>query len=532
MNKSIVSKRASNRAVVASLIGIATLLCPALCEAQGASSPSISSGGVVSASAFGGFASIAPGSWIEIYGSNLASDTRSWAGGDFNGVNAPTSLDGTSVTIGGQSAFVDYISPGQVNAQVPSSVGTGPQPVIVSLHSVASNPVSITVTAEQPGLLAPASFNVGGKQYIVALFPDGVTYVLPPGSIAGVTSRRAQPGDTITLYGIGFGPVIPNVPAGQIVQQTNALALPFQMNFGTAQASVAYDGLAPSEVGLYQFNVTIPNIASSDTVPVTFTLAGAAGTQTLYISVQNGNAAAQLQSLTLSPTSVAAGGTVQGTIVLSEPAPAGGAIVALSSNSSAATVPATVTVPAAATSANFTISIGAVSSNQTVAITAVYSGSSAHATLMVTQAAAAAFVSLLSPLTFQPVGYPSSQLTLQVTPDAGNATYTAALEGVPFFINGTASNQNKTFTFNTLYSNALTAMPFFAFNGDALRATSASLTFTLNQTSGAPALANGNLTGTLSVTGTSEVTGASVTFSGAIVGICQGRSKNRPPGRR
>jgi uncharacterized protein (TIGR03437 family) len=252
----------------------------------GGATPSISRGGVVSASAFGGFTSVAPGSWIEIYGSNLAPDSRGWTSSDFSGSNAPISLDGTSVTIGGQSAFVDYISPSQVNAQVPSNIGTGSQPVIVTAGGEASSPVTITVNAEQPGLLAPASFNIGGKQYVVALFSDGA-YVLPPGAIAGVTSRRAQPGDTITLYGVGFGSVIPNIPAGQIVQQANALASSFQLKFGQSQATVTYDGLAPSEVGLYQFNVTVPNIASSDTVPVTFTLGGATGTQTIYTSVGN-----------------------------------------------------------------------------------------------------------------------------------------------------------------------------------------------------------------------------------------------------
>src|SRR4029077_6613726 len=91
------------------------------CSATGAA-PSIKSGGVVSAGAFGQFASVAPGSWIEIYGSNLASGTRSWSTADFNGISAPTSLDGTKVTIGGQAAFIDYISPSQVNAQVPSNI--------------------------------------------------------------------------------------------------------------------------------------------------------------------------------------------------------------------------------------------------------------------------------------------------------------------------------------------------------------------------------------------------------------------------
>ena len=55
--------------------------------------PVISAGGVVSASSFGEFTSVAPGSWIEIYGSSLASGTRAWQTSDFSGVNAPTSLD-------------------------------------------------------------------------------------------------------------------------------------------------------------------------------------------------------------------------------------------------------------------------------------------------------------------------------------------------------------------------------------------------------------------------------------------------------
>ena len=87
--------------------------------------PSISPGGIVSASAFGQFTSIAPGSWIEIYGANLSATTRGWTLADFSGINAPTALDGVKVTIGGELAFIDYISPGQVNALVPSGIPTG-----------------------------------------------------------------------------------------------------------------------------------------------------------------------------------------------------------------------------------------------------------------------------------------------------------------------------------------------------------------------------------------------------------------------
>ena len=254
---------------------------------QPGGAPAIGIGGVVSASAFGEFSSISPGTWIEIYGTNLAADTRGWTASDFTGINAPTSLDGTSVTIGNQAAFVDYISPGQVNAQVPSNTSGGSQRVIVTTVAGESAALTVTVNAEEPGLLAPPSFDINGTQYVVALFPDGTTYVLPPSSISGVTSRRAQPGDVITLYGVGFGSVTPSTPAGQTVQELNTLAAPFQILLGQVEATLQYDGLAPGAVGLYQFNLVVPNVTASDAVPVTFTLAGVEGTQTLYIAVQN-----------------------------------------------------------------------------------------------------------------------------------------------------------------------------------------------------------------------------------------------------
>lgn len=249
--------------------------------------PAINPSGVVSAGDFGAFTSVAPGSWIEIYGSNLASDSRQWNTNDFRGINAPTSLDGTFVTIGGQSAFLDYIAGGQVNAQVPSTVAPGTQQITVTNLAGTSDPYSITVNLTQPGLLAPASFKIGGKQYVVALFSDG-TYVLPPGAISGITSRQARAGDIITMYGVGFGTVIPNITAGQIATQLSTLSQVLQIFFAQVQATqVPYQGLAPNYVGLYQFNVTVPNVAASDAVPLTFTLNGVSGTQTLYTAVQN-----------------------------------------------------------------------------------------------------------------------------------------------------------------------------------------------------------------------------------------------------
>jgi uncharacterized protein (TIGR03437 family) len=249
------------------------------------STPTLSSGGIVSASAFGGFSSISPGSWIEIYGSSLASDTRSWATADFNGINAPTSLDGTTVTIGGKPAFIDYISPGQVNALVASNTPTGFQQLTVTTDAGTSAAMNVTVNPTEPGLLAPASFTINGTPYAAAFFSDG-TSVLPTGAIVGETSRPAKPGYTIILYGVGFGPVSPSIPAGQLVQQSNTLASSFQMLVGGMPATVAYAGLAPSFTGLYQFDITVPSVAAG-AQPLTFTLGGNPGAQKLNIAVGN-----------------------------------------------------------------------------------------------------------------------------------------------------------------------------------------------------------------------------------------------------
>jgi uncharacterized protein (TIGR03437 family) len=248
-------------------------------------SPAISPDGVINASAFGGFTSIAPGSWIEIYGSNLAADTQGWTQAEFTGNTAPTSLAQTSVTIAGASAFIDYVSPTQIDALVPSDVATGSQPLIVTNGVGASNSYTVTVNAAEPGILAPASFNIGGVQYAVATFTDGA-YALPTGALPGVNSRPAKPGDVITLYGVGFGPVTPDIPAGQLVQELNNLTLPFTLSIGGAPATVLYSGLAPNYTGLYQFNVTVPDVTPGNPA-LAFTLNGVSGTQILFICVGN-----------------------------------------------------------------------------------------------------------------------------------------------------------------------------------------------------------------------------------------------------
>ena len=250
--------------------------------------PAISSGGIVSAGNFGAFTSAAPGSWIEIYGTNLAASSYTWQGSDFVGSAAPTTINGVKVSVGGQPAYVSYVSAGQIDAQIPANVGSGPQPVVVTNASGSSSAYMLTINALQPGLLAPPSFAVSGKQYAAFFHSNLTTFVLPPGAIAGVSSAYATPGEIIITYGVGFGAVTPSSAsdAGQIVSGTSQLPN-FSITMGGMTAVPAYYGLAPGFVGLYQFNVPVPQIANSDLVPVTFKVNGTAGTQTLYTAVHN-----------------------------------------------------------------------------------------------------------------------------------------------------------------------------------------------------------------------------------------------------
>jgi uncharacterized protein (TIGR03437 family) len=80
--------------------------------------------------------------------------------------------------------------------------------------------------------------------------------------------------------------VVPDTQAGQTVQQSNTLALPFHLFFGQTEATISYGGLAQGSVGIYRFDVVVPSVTNSDAVPLSFTLDGVSGTQMLYIPIQ------------------------------------------------------------------------------------------------------------------------------------------------------------------------------------------------------------------------------------------------------
>ena len=259
--------------------------------------------GVISAGDFGALKTLAPGSWMEIYGCNLTSGSTAW---NFQGAKAPTNLNGAHVSIGGFSANLSYVSPTQVNALIPSELPVGPQSVQVygsPNSTAASNPYVINIAQVSPGLWAPPELEFGGRQYVGALFKDGSGLVLPPGAVlsgdfAGIPSRAALPGDVIVLYGVGFGPICvtstsgcSTIPDGAVVTQPNTLQTSLNVVFGGAEgtsADLTYAGLALGEVGVYEIDLVVPEVPASNVTTLNFSLGNAnPSTQTLYTAVAN-----------------------------------------------------------------------------------------------------------------------------------------------------------------------------------------------------------------------------------------------------
>jgi uncharacterized protein (TIGR03437 family) len=226
---------------------------------------------------------LSSGTWIYIKGENLAATTRSWAAADFNGAKAPVALDGTQVKVNGKNAFISYVSPTQVNAQPPDDDATGPVEVeVITANGSAKG--TITKSKLTPALLTADSFRIGGRQYVVSLYDDGVTYVGRANLIPGVSFRPARPGDRINLYAVGCGPTNPLLPAGTVPSDHVPLASPFRVTFGQTEAR-ATGVMAAPYIGLCQFQVTVPEVSDGD-IAIDVAIDGVATGQSLVTTIQ------------------------------------------------------------------------------------------------------------------------------------------------------------------------------------------------------------------------------------------------------
>ncbi len=233
---------------------------------------------------FLGNAGFSSNTYVEVYGANFSTTSRLWAGSDFSGSNAPTSLDGISVTVNGKPAFVYYISPGQININTPEDTATGPVLIQVKTPLGLSNTVSVNRTRLSPTLQSVPQFNIGGKQYVVALTPDFKTFIGQPNLLQGVSFVAAKPGDTVSIYALGCGTTNPPTQAGVIAAQGSPMALPYQLTIGGVPAPVTFAGMVGGSIGLFQFNVVIPIVPPGDQ-PIQLTVDGVGNAQNLVITI-------------------------------------------------------------------------------------------------------------------------------------------------------------------------------------------------------------------------------------------------------
>ncbi len=230
-----------------------------LTAAASAQLPSIANDGVRNAASYasGLTVGIAPQMLVTIFGSSLASGTAT-----ATGTTWPISLAGTSVTFNGIVAPLTYVSPGQINAQVPTGVaGSASAQVVVRTAAGPGAPAAVTVvpmalgifTQDGSGCGRPAAFNVHA---------DGSLSLNTPQNSLEPTKDL---GLAVFLTGLGAiadrvdGQPWPFNSSEQNFQSPGGtLGLPGLNTYGIQMRS-AYSGGAPGLIGVDQVNLLLPN---------------------------------------------------------------------------------------------------------------------------------------------------------------------------------------------------------------------------------------------------------------------------------
>jgi uncharacterized protein (TIGR03437 family) len=198
----------------------------------------------------------APNSFISIYGVNLAYVTKPISTDDIRDGQLPTALAGTGVRVliipgsaqGGIFADIYYVSPGQVNALIPSSLIPGPAIVQLINNGLAGPPVTITLSASAPVLFQA----------------EGATVIATHGNGPFVTmTQPAQGGEVVVLYATGLGATLPAAIPNQI--PPSAAWIVDRADFRVVlngkdvdSANIQYAGVTPGFAGLFQINLLLP----------------------------------------------------------------------------------------------------------------------------------------------------------------------------------------------------------------------------------------------------------------------------------
>jgi uncharacterized protein (TIGR03437 family) len=212
--------------------------------------PTASAGGVVNNGTFASGEPLAQGDIAAVFGSQFDYDAPQGAAS----LPLLTTLDSVQVLVNGKAAPIYYVSPGQINFEIPIDAATGDGTIQVVRNGTAGNLIYVDINAQVP------RFILYGAGYGIM--------TTPAGALTGTPSNPVKVGDTIVIYALGLGPTSPPVTSGTASPGPPSLATvpgTTQVCFGIEtpffQAPCAkplFVGLTPGYVGLYQVNVTIP----------------------------------------------------------------------------------------------------------------------------------------------------------------------------------------------------------------------------------------------------------------------------------
>jgi uncharacterized protein (TIGR03437 family) len=230
--------------------------------------PAITPGSVVNGASYLGV--LAPGALATLYGTNLADGTYTNAI-DSNG-NFVKTLGNVTVTVGGTPAALVYVSPTQINFQVPWEVAPGPAVnVHVTRDGVPSQVETVTIASSAPSMFLED-------------FTNGVAWMTSSGCEA--SECTAQAGGVYQLWANALGPKGAAEQDGVPVQYTGSLTplevaggnASCQLTIGGQAAVVDYCGAAPGLI-IDQVNFTYPAGVTSGApyVAATLTIDGVTG---------------------------------------------------------------------------------------------------------------------------------------------------------------------------------------------------------------------------------------------------------------
>lgn len=194
---------------------------------------------------------IMPGSIATIFGANLAASTQT-----ADTVPLPMSLGGTNVVFQGITAPLFYVSPTQINFQVPSNALSNNGGVVVTTPTGSSASYLLQGTDSALGIFTLDGSGCG-RGLISNVSSDGTMSL-------NSTANSVSPGEYLAVYGTGLfiqaykppdGSPVPSYPLARSDGNTAGV---FDSVLASGSYPYDWNGLAPGMIGVDQINVGVP----------------------------------------------------------------------------------------------------------------------------------------------------------------------------------------------------------------------------------------------------------------------------------